>query len=173
MAKESDESKSIKSFITLAVMYYVEARNEFAEVHFRVIVPTGNTALSEEMLQDGESLVTLHDLISPRFEPQTFRSKDECVTARPSGYFIKTFLGLNRKKQTKIFIRAFFTLASFLRSGVLRLYEERPALHRFDLSRRTSRAGNTIISSRPHKLKIFRRRNWFSVKFSLKFTAEI
>ena len=114
MAKESDESKSIKSFITLAVMYYVEAPNEFAEVHFRVIVHTGNTALSEEMLHGGEPLATLHDLISPRFESQTLRFKDECVAACPPAYFIKIFLGLNRKKRTKIFFCAFFILASFL-----------------------------------------------------------
>ena len=31
---------------------------------------------------------TVSDLTGPRFEPQTSRSRDECVTARPTGRYI-------------------------------------------------------------------------------------
>ena len=54
------------------------------ETHLLIIAPAGYAASVEEMLQrwraDGN---TVSELISPRFEPQTFRSRDERVTVRP------------------------------------------------------------------------------------------
>ena len=32
---------------------------------------------------------TVLDLTDPRFEPQTYRSRDECVTARPTGRLLR------------------------------------------------------------------------------------
>ena len=48
----------------------------------------GNTAPFEEMLQRWRAVGnTVSDLTGPRFEPQTSRSRDERVTARPTGRF--------------------------------------------------------------------------------------
>ena len=45
----------------------------------------GNTASFEEMLQRWRAVGnTVSDLADPRFEPQTSRSRDERVTARPT-----------------------------------------------------------------------------------------
>ena len=49
----------------------------------------GNTAPFEETSQRWRAVGnTVSDLTSPRFEPQTSRSKDEHVTARPTGLHI-------------------------------------------------------------------------------------
>ena len=46
----------------------------------------GNTVPFEEMPQRWRAVGnTVSDLTPPRFEPQTSRSKDERVTARPTG----------------------------------------------------------------------------------------
>ena len=46
----------------------------------------GNTAPFEEMSQRWRAVGnTVSDLTGPRFEPQTSRSRDERVTARPTG----------------------------------------------------------------------------------------
>ena len=43
----------------------------------------------EEMSQRWRAVgSTVSDLTGPRFEPQTSRSRDECVTARPTGRYI-------------------------------------------------------------------------------------
>ena len=47
-----------------------------------------STALSEETLQPWRAVGnTMTDLTGPRFEPQTSRSIEERVTARPTGRF--------------------------------------------------------------------------------------
>ena len=52
----------------------------------------GNTALFEEILQQGRSIAnTLFDLIGPRFELQTSHSREERVIVRPSGWSIPTY----------------------------------------------------------------------------------
>ena len=43
--------------------------------------------LSKKCRNGGEPLATVSDLTGPRFEPQTSRSRDERVTARPIGRF--------------------------------------------------------------------------------------
>ena len=46
----------------------------------------GNAAPFKEMLQQWRAVgKTLFNLTGPRFEPQTTRSRDERVTARPAG----------------------------------------------------------------------------------------
>ena len=48
----------------------------------------GNTAPFEEMSQRWRAVGnTVSDLTGPRFEPQTSRSRDERVTARPTGRY--------------------------------------------------------------------------------------
>ena len=48
----------------------------------------GNTASFEEMLQWWRAVGNaVPDLTGPRFEPQTSRSRDERVTARPTALF--------------------------------------------------------------------------------------
>ena len=50
------------------------------------MAPVNNTALFEEMLQWWRVVGNfVSDLTGPRFEPQAFRSRDERVTARPTG----------------------------------------------------------------------------------------
>ena len=64
-------------------LFYVEACNEFA-------VPAGNTAPFEERLQRQRAVGNIkYDLTDPRFEPHTYRSKDERVTARPTGRILR------------------------------------------------------------------------------------
>ena len=49
----------------------------------------GNTASFKEMSQRWQAIGnTVLDLTGPRFEPQTSRSRDEGVTARPTGRLI-------------------------------------------------------------------------------------
>ena len=58
------------------------------EAQLRVIV--GNTAPLKDMLQRWKAVGnTVFDLTSPRFEPQTSRSRNKCVTARPSSNGLK------------------------------------------------------------------------------------
>ena len=62
-----------------------EACNEFAGPTSASLRP-GNTAPFEEMLQRWRAVGnTAFDFIGPRFEPQTSRSRDERVIARPTG----------------------------------------------------------------------------------------
>ena len=52
------------------------------------IAPASNTALFEKLSQRWRAVGnTVSDLIDPKFEPQTSRSKDEPVTARPTGRY--------------------------------------------------------------------------------------
>ena len=57
--------------------------------HLHVIAP-GNTVPFQEMPQRWRVVGnTVSDLTGPRFEPQTYRSTDECVTARPPGRLLQ------------------------------------------------------------------------------------
>ena len=77
----------IKSNLLLYSLYYAKACNELAGPISASLRP-GNAALFEEMLQRWRAVGnTVSDLTGPRFEPQTSRSRDECVTARPTGRF--------------------------------------------------------------------------------------
>ena len=59
---------------------------QIGEAYLRIIVPAGNTAPFEEMLQRWRAVGnTVSHLTGPRFEPQTSRSRDEHVTVRPPG----------------------------------------------------------------------------------------
>ena len=73
----------IKSFFILAVIR--RSVQPVCGAHLRVIAPVGNTAPFKEMLQRWRAVGnTVSVLTGPRFEPQTYRSRDECVTAQPT-----------------------------------------------------------------------------------------
>ena len=72
-----------KSNLFLYSLHYAEACNEFAGPISASLRP-GNIASFEETSQRWRVVGnTVSDLTGPRFEPQTSRSIDECVTARP------------------------------------------------------------------------------------------
>ena len=74
-----------KSNLSLYSLDYAEACNELAGPISASLRP-GNTAPFEEMSQRWRAVGnTASDLTGPRFEPQTSRSRDERVTARPTG----------------------------------------------------------------------------------------
>ena len=74
-----------KSNLSLYSLYCGEACNEFSGP-ISASLRTGNTASFEEMSQRRRTVGnTVFDLTGPRFEPQTSRSRDERVTARPTG----------------------------------------------------------------------------------------
>ena len=75
----------IKSNLSLYSLHYAEACNELAGPISASLRP-GNTAPFEEMSQRWRAVGnTVSDLTGPRFEPQTSRSRDKRVTARPTG----------------------------------------------------------------------------------------
>ena len=51
-------------------------------------MPAGNIGPFEEMLQRWRVIGTVPDWIRPRFEPQTSRSRDKRVAARPTVKFL-------------------------------------------------------------------------------------
>ena len=60
----------------------------------------GNTAPFWQMAQRWRAVGnTESNLNGPRFEPQTSRSRDECVTARPTGRFDSSFKFFNMSEQ--------------------------------------------------------------------------
>ena len=76
--------ETYKSSLSLYSLYYADSCNEFAGPIFKSLRP-GNTAYFEEMPQRLRAVGnTASDLTGPRFEPQTSRSKDELVSARPT-----------------------------------------------------------------------------------------
>ena len=76
----------IESFILLAVLRFAKACNEFAGPIFTSLHP--GTAPFEEMSERWRAVGnTVSDLTGPRFEPQTFHSKDESVTQRPTARY--------------------------------------------------------------------------------------
>ena len=71
--------------LTLYSLYYAETCNEFAGPISESLHPA-NIAPFEEMSQWWRAVGnTVSDLTGKRFEPQTSRSRDECVTARLTG----------------------------------------------------------------------------------------
>ena len=77
----------IKSYLSLYSLDYAEACNELAGPISASLRP-GNTAPFEEMSQRWRAVGnTVSDLTGPRFEPQTSRSRDGRVTARPTGRY--------------------------------------------------------------------------------------
>ena len=78
-------SNQIKSNLSLYSLHYAEACNELAGPISASLRP-GNTAPFKEMSQRWRAVGnTVSDLTGPRFEPQTSRSRDKRVTARPTG----------------------------------------------------------------------------------------
>ena len=67
------------------MLQYAEACSQFMGLISATLRP-GNTAPFEEMSQRGQAVGNnVYDLTGLRFEPQTSRSKDERVTASPTG----------------------------------------------------------------------------------------
>ena len=76
----------IKSNLSLYLLYFAEACIGFAEPISASLRPS-NTASFELMSQGWRTFGnTVFDLIGRRFESQTSRSRDERVTARPTGW---------------------------------------------------------------------------------------
>ena len=95
-----DKSDQIKSNLSLYSLYYAEACNELAGPISASLRP-GNTAPFEEMSQRWRAVGnTVSDLTGLRFEPQTSRSRDERVTAQPTGNIFKLY-SQNRKINPK------------------------------------------------------------------------
>ena len=70
-------------------MHHAEASNKCAGSNSASLRP-GNTVPFKEMLQRWRAVGnTVSDLTGRRFEPQTFRSRDERVTARPTCRFTR------------------------------------------------------------------------------------
>ena len=91
----------IKSNLSLYSLDYAEACNELAGTISASLRP-GNTASFEEMSQRWRAVGNnVSDLTGPRFEPQTSRSKDERVSARPTGWFAK----MHNEENTTFFAR--------------------------------------------------------------------
>ena len=81
----SQFTANIKSLFTLALLRQSVLRVRGA--HPRLLRP-GNSAPFKEILQRWRVVGnTVSDLTGPRFEPQTSRSRDEHVTALPTGSF--------------------------------------------------------------------------------------
>ena len=78
----SSYSLTIKS--SLYSLHYAKICNKFARPLSASLIQ-GNTAPFEEMILRWRAIGnTLHNLTSQRFELQTFRSRDKCVTVRPT-----------------------------------------------------------------------------------------
>ena len=87
--KISNYKYQLNQIFYLYSLYYAETRNEFVESISASLHP-GSTASFEEMLQRWRAVGnTVSNLVGPRFEPQTFHSRNERVTARPSGRYTK------------------------------------------------------------------------------------
>ena len=85
LAKDRHFFPSIKSNCLLYSLHYAEACNKLAGLIFALLHP-GNAAPFEEMLQRWRFVDNrVSDLTGPRFELQTSRSRDDRVTARPTG----------------------------------------------------------------------------------------
>ena len=81
--------------LSLYSLYYAETCNEFAGPISASLHP-GNTASFEEMSQQWQAVGnTVSKLTGPIFEPQTSCSRDECVTAQPTGRLRVVALYLN------------------------------------------------------------------------------
>ena len=81
----ASNQNQIESNLSLYLLYYAEACNNFAGPISASLRP-GNTASCEEMTQRWQTVDnTVSDLTGSRFEPQTSRSRDEQVTAWPTG----------------------------------------------------------------------------------------
>ena len=97
----------IKSFVIFAVLRRSVQR--VCGAHFHVIAIAGNTAPFEEMLQRWQAVgSTVSDLSGPRFEPQTSRSRNERIIARPSGLFVNKSM-----VKTASFLSVFFLIYCF------------------------------------------------------------
>ena len=54
--------------------------------HLRVIAPAQNSSFRKNVAAVASRWQTVSDLTGPKFKPQTFRSRDERVTVRSTGW---------------------------------------------------------------------------------------
>ena len=81
-ASNDHKYKKIKSLVYS--LNYAETCNRFGDIY--ASLRPGDTALFKAMSQRWQAVGNVvSDLIGPRFEPQIYRSRDEHVTARPTG----------------------------------------------------------------------------------------
>ena len=86
-ANKAVSSNESKSNLLLSSLYYSEASYKFAGP-ISASLHLGYTAPFEEILQLWRAVSnTMFDLTGSRFEPQTSRSREKRVTARPTGRF--------------------------------------------------------------------------------------
>ena len=84
--------KNFKSNQIVHSLLYAKACNELAGP-ISASLHLGNIAPFEEMPQRWRAVGnTVSDLTSPRFEPQTSCSRNERVTARPTGWFAQNLI---------------------------------------------------------------------------------
>ena len=81
----------IGSNLSSYVLYYAEVCNESAGPISTSLCPSNTAAPFEEMSPQWRAVDnSASNLTSPRFEPQTSRSRDERVTTRPTALFFPT-----------------------------------------------------------------------------------
>ena len=83
----NNNTVKVKSYYSLYSSYYAEAWNELTGPISASLRP-GNTASFEKVSQRWQAVGnTVSDLTGPRFKPQTSRSRDKRVAARPTGQY--------------------------------------------------------------------------------------
>ena len=106
------DSYKVSLSISLYSLQYAGACNELAGPISASLRP-GNTAPFEEMSQRWRAVSnTVSDLTGPRFEPQTSRSRDERVTARPIGRFSYKVIITKIKQGTAFSTYKFYFIAT-------------------------------------------------------------
>ena len=111
--KEQNGWQKIKSFIILTVLR--QGCNKLAR-SISASLRSGTTSLFKGMLQRRRAVDNIvSDLTAPRFEPQTFRSRDERVTTQPQQLIVRNKLlrqlyRLKLNKKQKNFIPSFCKL---------------------------------------------------------------
>ena len=79
----------IKSNLSLYPLYYAKACNEFAGP-ISALLRQRYSATFEDMSQGWRAVGNImSDLTFQKFNSQTFRFRDECVTVRPTGRFLR------------------------------------------------------------------------------------
>ena len=100
LATKTHSTLQTKSNLSIYSLYHAEECNELAKPISASLRP-GNTASFEQMSQWWPAVGnTVFNLTGLRFEPQTSRSRDECVTARQlAGSFCTSITEKSRQRK--------------------------------------------------------------------------
>ena len=134
----SDSTFKFKSNLSLYSLYYAEACSKSAWPISASLHP-GNTASFEKMLLWWRAVgSTVSDLTGPRFACQTSRSRDELVTARPTGRFASTqslpdypsfqicsLSNLSPLEKCRFFVQLWAFQSALPQQATLRFYQSR------------------------------------------------